>query len=217
MGEPIGSIGAAPVYASPADVPPAMLRHAGLRLAVRLGGDRYQFFEVRHARRGLGFALAAGAAAGSAGGPVGTLVGIGVSLVPVIGKLFGGLFGGGGPSAQERDAANQFEQMAGQVTQLFNRIQSQAAITAADVSAAEQALTQLAQAAAQLQSVEYVQRKWNDPAYRPAYEQRLAQIRQAAQQGGGGAAPNGTGGATAGDDTMLYAAIGALALLWVLK
>lgn len=102
-----------------------------------------------------------------------------------------------GPSAQqERELGAQFDQLAGQVTALFNRIQAQAVITAADYAQANAALGQLA-AMAQL-PIEYITRQWNSAAYRPAYEQRLTQIRDAAIASGAPGVSVVTPGATNG-------------------
>ena len=169
-------------------------------VAVARGNDRYEFFRSVPAASpaGMGIALAAGAAAGSAGGPVGTLIGIGVSLIPTVGNLIGKIFGGGGPSKEERAAADQFEAKAGATTRLFNEVQAQPVITAADVTRVEVALSELANMAAQARAGSYVARKWaDDPAYRPAYEARLQQIRQAAPQAAGGAVQPGAGGGAA--------------------
>jgi hypothetical protein len=218
----IGNIGAIPVYRSTADIP-AGLRVPGMVVAVWHGGDVYEFFGVTKARAssqpGLGIALVAAAGAGSAAGPIGTLVGIGVSLIPsLLGRLFGG-----GPSQQERDAGSAFEQRAGQTTQLFNQIQSQTVITPADVNRAAGALQQLADFAQQ-NANEYIARKWNDPSYRPTYEQRLAQIQQAAVQtiAAGTVQPGvaiGAGAATAGgfqvSDYLLPAALVIVAVVLV--
>lgn len=100
-------------------------------------------------------------------------------------------------SSQSRQAGQQFDAMAGEVTRFFDSIQAQAVITADDLAAAVAAFQQLAQRAEQYGSVGYIAEQWASSAYRPAYEARLQQVaaRVAQAQGqvpaGGGAPANG--------------------------
>lgn len=81
---------------------------------------------------------------------------------------------------QQQQIGAQFDQAAGQVTALFNSIQAQAIITAADLQRAAEAYQQLANVAAQYPT-SYVQEQWNSNNYRPAYETRLQQMAQRVQ------------------------------------
>jgi hypothetical protein len=208
MGESIGNIGAWPIYASIEDIPPALL-WPGMKLAVWRGGDFYEFFEVR-ASRGLG-------------GFWSSLISIGgVMAAPFTGGLSMPLsqLGAGvvgqkeAQGAAQKQNAAQFDQMAAQVTGLFNQIQARPTITAQDVAQAEQAYSKLAQAAAQLASITYVSSHWNSASYKPAYESRLNQIRAAAQGArGGGAAQSETPGASSNNQTLLIVAAAAVAVL----
>jgi hypothetical protein len=80
----------------------------------------------------------------------------------------------------ERQIGKQWDELAAQVVGLFNRIQAQPVITAADAQAAGQALSQLAAAADQFSSISYITNQWTSAAYKPAFEQRLQQIFTAA-------------------------------------
>lgn len=178
-----GNIGAIPVFDSVASIPTA-LRWPGMVFAVPRGGDGWvEFFAAVSPASppGLGYEPAAPAPAppsNSGGSIVGTLVGVGVSLLPLLMQQTA-------RAGDERAAADAFEQRAARVTAVFNDIQAQDVITAADVLRAEQELTGLATMAAQAASIAYIARQWSSPAYQPAYEARLQQIRQAAAAGGG--------------------------------
>jgi hypothetical protein len=69
----------------------------------------------------------------------------------------------------------QFDNLAGQVTALFNQIQALPLITQVEAEQAVNAYQQLAQIAAQYPT-EYITRQWNSQFYKPAYESRLRQI-----------------------------------------
>ncbi len=213
-GKAIGNFGAWPVYASIEDVPPSLL-WPGMKLAVWRGGDYYEFFEVR-ASRGLGGFWSSLV---SIGGIIAAPFTGGLSMP--ISQLGAGVVGQreAQGAAQKQNAA-QFDQLAAQVTGLFNQIQARPQITAQDVAQAEQAYSQLAQAAAQLSSIAYVSSHWNSAAYKPAYESRLAQIRQAAQQtqttsGGAATAAAETegAGASSSNQTLLIVAAAAVAVM----
>lgn len=77
---------------------------------------------------------------------------------------------------QAQQIGAQFDGVAGQVTALFNAIQSQSVITEADLTAALAAYQQLAGIAQQFSSIPYVAQQWNSEDYKPAYEERLRQI-----------------------------------------
>lgn len=215
----IGNIGAWPVYRSERDIPPELARWPGSRFAVvRPGG--YEIFEAQALRTGLsGF----WSSLISIGGIVAAPFTGGASLLVTAGsQAAAGIVGGiEAKGAQAKEIGKQFDQLAGQVTSLFNSIQSKPVITAEDVRAAEAALGQLASVAQQYSSIEYVSRQWNSAAYRPAYEQRLSQIRAAAQTpaaqvaGGTGGQPASSQGLESGASLVLpaIAVLGALLLL----
>jgi hypothetical protein len=100
--------------------------------------------------------------------------------------------GGGG----ERAAAQAFDAQAKKTTALFNSIQNSGRpITAADLAAAEQELGVLYSIVQQAPTPN-ITGQWESPSYRPVYEARLQQIRQAAAQtaAGAGGAGGGAGG-----------------------
>lgn len=76
-----------------------------------------------------------------------------------------------------KQAGKDFDSLAGQVTALFNRIQAQPTITAADLATATNAYQQLAQIVASAGAqVPYIAAQWALPSYQAAYEARLQQI-----------------------------------------
>lgn len=90
--------------------------------------------------------------------------------------------------AQERQIGTQFDNAAGQLTALFNQIQSQPVITQQELETAVAAYQQLAQVAQQYSSVSYVTEQWASASYKPAYEERLNQMAAAVESttGAGG-------------------------------
>lgn len=139
-----------------------------------------------------------------------TVIGAGIaSIGPVLNYLAAGKQASGGgkqPSDKEKGAA--FESAAVATVQLFNRIQHQAAITADDYNAAAAALSALSGFAAEFPT-EYITKQWNDSSYKPAFEQRLQQIRTAAVASGTTATTGATDG---GGDATSTASVGGINL-----
>lgn len=145
--------------------------------------------------------------------------GVGPIVGPLATTAVGALDQNAAKGKQEKEIGAQWEQLAGQVVALFNQIQAKAIITAADAEQAAAALTQLGQAASQYGSIEYITRQWNSAAYKPAFEQRLQQIIEAAQRStpasstqsaGGGIVDSftqGSGGGVLSSPLVLAAAI----------
>lgn len=80
-------------------------------------------------------------------------------------------------SAQKKQLGAQFDSLAGQVTQAFNRTEAQTQISTADFQALLALYQQLAAIDAQYgDAVPYVREQWNNPNYKQAYEQRLNTI-----------------------------------------
>jgi hypothetical protein len=215
--QPIGNIGAWPVYSRPEDIPPE-LQWPGMRFAVP-SAEGFDVYEVR-----------VGASAQGLSGFWSSLIQVGgLIAAPFTGgasipfaQAGAGLVGQvEAKGAQEKQIGAQFDQLAGEVTRLFDSIQQKPTITAADAAQAQQAYAQLASIAQQYGSIEFVSRKWSSDAYRPAYEQRLQQIIQAARAAGAGGSSQTTGTATeettGGGDNSTLLIVGAVALLLFLK
>ena len=100
--------------------------------------------------------------------------------------------------AQAQQAGGNFDNAAGQVTQIFNAIQSQPVITEEDLAAAVNAYQQLAQLAQQYGSVEYVAQQWASEDYKPAYEARLRQMAESVSRRQEAGGSNQSGGPNTG-------------------
>ncbi len=187
----IGNIGAWPVYASIADIPPA-LQYPGARFAINTRDPFYfEIYEVEQSGDSGAGLSGFWSTLAMIGGAVAAPFTAGASLAitaAVSGAVAAGTIGAAAldahnaSSAQQKQIGAEFDKLAGQTTQTFNSIQGQASISTDDVIRAEQAYQQLAAAAEQYGSIPYVARQWASAAYKPAYESRLEQIRKAAPQ-----------------------------------
>jgi hypothetical protein len=111
-----------------------------------------------------------------AGGPLDALIAQGIQ----IGSQYaaGAVQSSQRTHAQEAQLGSQFDNLAGQVTALFNQIQALPVITLADLQTAAAAYQQLAQIA-QENATAYITEQWNSVNYKPAYEARLNQMAEA--------------------------------------
>jgi hypothetical protein len=151
--------------------------------------------DIKEAARILLLAEDAGLELAGFGGFLKGLVGAaGVIAAPFTGGTSLALIGAAGAigssaiAAKEagnaaRNVRTQFDTMAHDAVALFDRIQGSAEVTPEDLAQAESAYSQLSSAASQYGTqIKEIAAQWNSQHYKPAFESRLAVIRQKAAE-----------------------------------